>query len=33
MHNDRSSPHRALIHAMVVTAAADRNMTGHELKR
>ena len=32
MHNDRPSPHRALIHAMVVTAA-DRNMTGHELKR
>ena len=33
MSNDSLSPQKALIHVMVVMAAADRNMTDRELKR
>lgn len=33
MNNDGPSPQRALIYVMVVTAAADRDMTDRELKR
>ena len=33
MSNDNPSPEKALIHVMVVMAAADRDMTDRELKR